>query len=80
MVAMHIFSQINHLNIKSRDDLSEDDVVSGLGTNIHSLSLGNVWISQESLVLSENIRGQLVDESLNCSRSMDIQGNVDDII
>ena len=31
-------------------------------------------------MLSENIRGQLVNESLNSSRAMDVQRDIDDII
>jgi len=72
MIAVHVLGQIDHLKVKRIDNLGENLMVSGLGTNLKSLGVRHVLVSQKTSVFLENIRGQLVNKSLNCSCSMDV--------
>lgn len=80
MIAVHIFGQIDHLKVECTDNLGKDHMVSGLGTDLNSLGFRDVLVCKYYLVFFKYIRGQLVDECLNCSCSMDVQRDIDDVV
>ena len=57
MIAVHVLGQIDYLKVERIDNLGKDRVVSGLGTNLNSLGLRDVLVSEKTLVFFENIRG-----------------------
>ena len=72
MITVHVLGKIDHLKVECIDNLGENLMVSRLGTNLKSLDVRDVLVSQKTSVFLENIRGQLVNKSLNCSCSMDV--------